>query len=716
MKQIIFVGFLLLPLISCNSYFHSNSLSQASYIAPGLNLTLPTQTIRSNLTAVTAGVASVDSNTFVAAGTSPWVSNVSAPRIGGTYQSVLGNGTVNSLTGVVVATTKSRLLLFHQITTDSAALAVTLNGVSLPGIAAGLTNTGWTYTDLGTVAAGSHNVVIQTSDAGPKFGYVDGFILLPVSSIAAGLQQKGWFEQDHPHIYKTGTWNLLARPGTFPFTVSTTTGTGAANATNAGDASLIFVESAAPATLRIFSQLANNQGIMNVKINGVSQTQFDQYSATAIYKSYRDYSLIAGEHLVELSVSGAKNAASSGFAVYQDAIELRTTVLTDEQRALAMVDSIVSNISSTDGASRVAYDSSLFNQDNDSGYSMMALALAVARWNIPEHVVALKNNLQWFSNIMQSDGVWYWGYCKEGEADCPRSYIEAPSGAVCKGGYCPSVNSYYAGLTPPITAIRSIDAPQSFPTVGLAIYASLFPGDTAFINSLKPGMLKSIDALIANNYDPSNGYFYSSYQYKTGLGWRLFEAQYSAGQCDVYMGLMSAYSLSGDVKYKNYADHIKTNFDRDFFDSSRNVYTVGLFGPMGQAKVKDTTTYYGFTQGWCAWIFGPGVLTNASTSLATVKTWVQPNGYSILPPLATDPQSSQSAWLLMGLRGLGIDSVIQENLKARFRNYQLEYHPELQYGHGSIQFSDTIPYFYTSNAGWGFIGLTQQASPATWWR
>jgi hypothetical protein len=317
--------------------------------------------------------------------------------------------------------------------------------------------------------------------------------------------------------------------------------------------------------LRIFSKSTSSQGILNVAIDEVDNTGFDQYASSVNYKSFYDYKFPAGEHLVKLSVSGLKNTASSGTTVCIDALELRNTDLTDEERAQLLIDSIVNNISLDNGASRISYDSNLYNQDNDSGYSLMALALAVSKWNIPEHAVALKKNLQWFADTVQSDGVWYWGYCKQGDTNCARSYIVPDSGANCVAGFCPSVNDYYTSLTPAITAIRSIDAPQSFPAVGLAIYASLFPGDKTFIDSIKTKIISGIDALIANNYDASNGYFYSSYQYKKGEGWQLYEVQYSAGQCDVYMGLMSAYSLTGDQKYKTYADHIKNNFDNDDF-------------------------------------------------------------------------------------------------------------------------------------------------------
>ncbi len=713
-NKFFYIGIFVLVLAACNGYVAQFDLWKSP--APGLTFQLPSPLIRNSLSPIIFNKTLIDSDTLTPAGTGTWVSNPDPNRIAGTYQYLLGNSTPNSLNGFITALTKSKLLFANQIRTDSAALTVTTDGSVVTSIPQGAANTGWVLTDVGTIATGVHSIQVLTSDPATKFAYADGFIVLPVLTLASGEKQKGWFEQDHPQIYTQGAWGLNATPATFPFSLASTTGSGAIFSANSGDQILFFIEPTGLSTLRIFAQSAANQGIMNVQIDGVAQASFDQYAAATNYKTYADYTLTAGAHLVALLVSGTKNAASSAVTVYLDAIELKATAPTDEQRAMAMVDSLVNNIDPVDGGSRISYDSDLFNQDNDSGYAMMALALAVARWNIPEHAAALKKNIQWFSDIVQADGVWYWGYCKNGQPGCPRPYIVPDSGANCIANYCPSVNGYYTGLTPSITALRSIDAPQSFPAVGLAIYASLFPGDQAFIKSVKPRILSGIEALIRNNYDATNGYFYSSFQYKNGIGWQLYEAQYSAGQCDVYMGLKAAFALTGNKRYQAYADFIKANFDRNFFDASRNLYSVGLFGPMGGAKVLDTTANYGFAQGWCTWVFGAGVLDHSSAVMTTAKTWIQPDTFSVLPPPLVDPETSQSAWVLMGLKGLNADSAIQNNLKMRFRNYQFEYHPDLKYGGGAEKFSNNIPYLYGSNAAWAFIALTQQESPVTWWK
>lgn len=706
--------FLILTQFGCSNF--ESQYVQWSPRARGLYLTLASETTRTTGSAVTSNIQTRDTDSLVPFGSGSWISTADSGKISGTYQYRLADGTQGGLSGSITIPTASRLLFAHQITTDSTSLTLTLGSITVSNIAQGASNSGWTITDLGNVDAGTSTFSINTEDAWPRFSYVDGIVILPITSGQSGFQQKGWIEQDHPHVYAQGLWALAARSSTFPYSVSTSTGTGSTRSSQSGDSLIIAIDAGAGATLRIHAQKAADQGILDVTIDGVSQTSFDQYSATTNYRSYRDYSLTSGVHLVKVSVSGTRNASSSGDTVYIDAFEIRGSALTDEQRAQLMIDSLVQNINNSDGGMKIAFDASLYNQDNDSGYSLMALGLAVARWNIPEHRQAFKRTIQWFADIIQSDGLWYWGYCKQGDADCPRSYIVGASGAGCNGGYCPSVNDYYTGLTPSITAIRSIDAPQSFPAVALAIYAALFPEDKSFIHSVQSKIVSGVDALISNNYDSSNGYFYSSYQYKNGVGWTLYEAQYSAGQCDVFLGLMSVYSLTGDVKYKRYADRIKENFDNDFYDSTRNVYSVGLFGPKGGSKTLNTSDYYGFAQGWCAWVFGPGVLNRAEQALTTNKTWIQGDTYSILVPGLSSPETSQTSWLLMGLTALSLDSSVRAQLKQRFRAFQYEFHPDLIYGHGAIQFSDVLPYLYTSNAGWAFLALTGQPSPSTWWK
>jgi hypothetical protein len=68
----------------------------------------------------------------------------------------------------------------------------------------------------------------------------------------------------------------------------------------------------------------NNLGIMEHFIDGVSMGNLDLYSAgalaSAVLASYGSYSL--GFHRVKVRCTGTKNAASSGFFIYADAIEV----------------------------------------------------------------------------------------------------------------------------------------------------------------------------------------------------------------------------------------------------------------------------------------------------------------------------------------------------------------------------------------------------------
>ncbi len=91
-----------------------------SYLSPGLNFTLPAQTIRLTQAAITYNKTLVDSDILTTAGAGTWVSNIDASRIGGTYQYLVGTSTLNSLSGSVNVLVKSKLLIAHQVWTDSA--------------------------------------------------------------------------------------------------------------------------------------------------------------------------------------------------------------------------------------------------------------------------------------------------------------------------------------------------------------------------------------------------------------------------------------------------------------------------------------------------------------------------------------------------------------------------------------------------------------------
>ena len=224
-------GFWFSVLIFISSFLFACSLhvSQIESWLPsarGLNLTLAAQTNRTVASAVTTTLNLIDSDTLTPAGTASWVSNVDVNRINSTYQYLLGDGTTNSLSGTVTLAAKSKILLAHQVTIDSAALTIKVDGNVVLNVPQGAAATGWINTEIGTFTAGLHSISIETSDPWPRFAYLDGLIVLPSTNMNSGIQRLGWFEENHPHFFVQGLWALLARPAVYPYTVTSNTGAG----------------------------------------------------------------------------------------------------------------------------------------------------------------------------------------------------------------------------------------------------------------------------------------------------------------------------------------------------------------------------------------------------------------------------------------------------------------------------------------------------------
>ncbi|MBI2519198.1 MAG: hypothetical protein HYV97_02225 [Bdellovibrio sp.] len=676
----------------------SGSSASSAITGPGLNIVTGQGETRITSDPVTTSQVVVNSSDL--AKTGPWADQlvVSDLLFSGGYTYISFAAGTYSLAGTIVLNAPGRLYISHYVWSDSAALDVTVGTLATVNIAAGAANTGWQTTYLGTLGSGSHAITISSTTASLVTAYVDAIVAVGNLDSSAGLNGRRWWEQDHSHLLIRGSWGTNAPSGVFPYSVTGLTGTGAIYDGNAGDDVKFWVDVPVGGTLRIWSPKNPALGILGVRFDGVDQATYDQYAAAGseVARNYAEYAIAAGYHEVQLYVTGTKNPASSANTVYIDAISIPMVSETDEARAIRLADYIMTQIRADDGGPRNSYDSDYYNQDNDAGYAGMALALAAARWNYSDHIAAVKRLIVWYANVMQADGVWHWGYSRNGLDD-----------------YEPWVGDQYTGLVPSITGLRSLDAAQSFPAVVMAIYASAFPEDTEFIQTYAPIMIQGIDALIANNYDSSNGFFFSSYQYYSGA-WHLYEAQYSAGQADVYLGLMCAYALTGTQRYKDYAIAIKNNFHAAYWSSALNLYSVSLTGAMGAAKIRDDATIYAFAQGWGNWVFGTSNLTNGTDALSTMSTWVQGDGHSVLKPGDAEAQTNNSAFLAMGLKASGQDDVLKNALYERLRQYQQETYPHSTYGDNAIYFSDAYPYSYTSNAAWGFMVLTEQPSAQSW--
>ncbi len=626
-----------------------------------------------------------------------WFVSPDQNTVSGSYAYLLCDGKNHSLSSSIRFAKPARALLIHKVEENFGEFTISMEG-RVRHIPRGTANKGWVYTDLGDFNAGTYSYQIDTRcPISADVIVIDALVgLYPVNQ-ATGINKQPWWENDHPQGMKIGLWSAENPSTNFPYDVAGLSGDGAYYSTAVGSALLYYVESRRTRNvLRLRAPMAVGLGVLGVRIDGVEQTPWDQYDVLGNLRAFKEYPLKQGRHLIELYTTGKKHPDSASNQVYVDALQIPRQDETDEERAIRLADYMATLIQD-DGGPLVAYDADYYNQDNDAGYMGMALALAAARWGYEDHKQAVHKLIKWFAHVQTKDGLWHWGYKRDDDE------------------YYPWVSPAYTNLSPSITGLKSIDAPQSFPAVILAIYASAFPEDKVFIDKYKKSVIAGIDALIARNYDASNGFFYSSYQYYD-KNWHLYPMQYSAGQADVYMGLMAAHALTGHAYYKQLATRIKTNFDAAYWNPALNIYSVGISGPMNGVKIPDTTTYYPFAQGWVNWVFGADNLTHGFTALHTMISWIEEDGYSVRAPSQSEAQTNNSSWLAMGLAGAGDFNVIYNQILQRGREYQTEFYPDPQFSHGAIRFSEKNPHPYGSTTAWYFMALTRQPRANTWWR
>jgi hypothetical protein len=331
-------------------------------------------------------------------------------------------------------------------------------------------------------------------------------------------------------------------------------------------------------------------------------------------------------------------------------------------------------IQQTDGGIPDAYDNPYYNQDNDTGYALSGLYYAYLDTKNTKYLETIKKNLQWMAKLQDSDGCWSWSYQKNAN------------------GYYPVVNPYYQQNG--ITAIKSVDAIQSYFARNLWLL-SLSNYDSQSVESLKPTAIKGIECLIKNN-KADDGLFFSSLQFKGGK-WQRFGMKYSAGQADVYLGLMSAYKLSGDQKYYDYAQTIKNNFDKYFFDSTLQRYYVGISDTNVPA-----TGFYPMSQGYNAWVFRTNS-NQAKLALQYLIKLQQSNGaiYSTERP---EREAIFSAFLSLGESVLNLNSSAKSKANYYIKTLQMSSN---NLGNGAIKMSPQYPYLYTNISGFAILATSQ---------
>jgi hypothetical protein len=209
----------------------------------------------------------------------------------------------------------------------------------------------------------------------------------------------------------------------------------------------------------------------------------------------------------------------------------------EQQRALQAADYILS-CQDPNGAVRDAHDNPGVNMDNNMNYAMVALLAAYRASGDGKYLVAVRRGLDWLASVQEADGAWHWGYL-------------APT-------YEPFVGESYRRLG--ISDIQGVDAIQAYFAYVLYLYVQA-SGDREAGETLLPAARRGIDYLLKHNY---NGrIFYSSWQ-RRGNFWFRLPTMYSAGQADVYLGLMALWRLTGDSRYDLAAQRLKSHLASTF--------------------------------------------------------------------------------------------------------------------------------------------------------
>jgi len=385
-----------------------------------------------------------------------------------------------------------------QKTADSGSISATLDGLGL-----GSFNLSNPTTILAAVllqpkvAPGVHTLVIQALVASPAvFVYFHKFELLE-------------------HIPETGGEYIYLGPvGTLDDSLNNFVGDWSTISgyawTTTPDASVFFYPQLdAGGQVKIRVQKTPDSGIVAVYANGQFRQNLDLYANPA--QPLFEVTLLdhgagdaAGLYEMELRHTGTKNAASSGFFFY-----FRSAVVvysrTDAQ-ALALAADYLKQVAAIrgDGAFLDAWDSNVINFDSNALYASMGLLASYESLGNPAYLDAVRNFLAWFAGMQASDpgnsfndGAWNIGY--EINPAPPPTYRPALGPYAAQG----------------ISEIKWVDAVQCLPAFLLWWYWKL-SHDTATKNALLPKFQKAVDGFLVNNYDPETGFYFSSWQNKTG--------------------------------------------------------------------------------------------------------------------------------------------------------------------------------------------------------
>lgn len=270
-------------------------------------------------------------------------------------------------------------------------------------------------------------------------------------------------------------------------------------------------------------------------------------------------------------------------------------------RAIRAANYILSN-QDPGGAIRDAANTTAVNMDNNMNYAMVGLAAAFQATRVPRFLEGMRRGLLWLASVQEADGAWHWGYLT------PQ--------------YRPFVSEYYRALG--ITDIKGVDAIQAYYAYTLFLYVQL-SGDRGLRERLLPTARSGIEYLIAHNYD--GRFFYSSWQQRGGQWYRL-DQQYSAGQADVFLGLMAMWRLSGEARYLEMALRLRRDL-RVFF--RQDAWGIS----------RDDASGYRFSNGYLPYVFGiaeglrwlAGHQDGSAIAAASLALGLQANGLPADEPL-----------------------------------------------------------------------------------
>jgi len=384
-----------------------------------------------------------------------------------------------------------------QKTADSGSVSATLDGQGLGSF--DLSNPTTILASVllqSDIAPGTHTVEIQAEIGTAVFVYFHKLELLEHVAETGG---------EYLHLGPVGTLedslnNFVGDWSTVP---------GFAWTTAAGASVFFYPQLGAGGQVKARFQKTPDSGIVDVYVNGQFRQTLDLYQdpgepsfeVTLLDNTASDPE---GLYEVELRHTGTKNAAAAGFFFY-----FRSAVVVisrTDAEALQLAADYLKQVAAIrgDGAFVDAWDSEIINFDSNALYASMGLLAAYQALGDPAYLTAVRDFLTWFAGMQTSDpgsafndGAWNIGY----------EVNPAPPPA-----YRPALGPYAAQG---ISEIKWVDAVQCLPAFVLWWYWKL-SGDTATRDALLPKCKLGIDGFVANNYDAETGFYFSSWQNKTG--------------------------------------------------------------------------------------------------------------------------------------------------------------------------------------------------------